>query len=301
MKIEFGTGSSFARLSKKKAYFLVNHAIDLGISRFDTGVNYGNWKSQPLLGLVLREHIKNNRENLIISSKAGTHSFVSKNFAPDYIEYMINKSISDMQCKYLDKFYLHDPNLKEIETVGLLRKLTNLVIKGKIKRFGVNTHNLKVMDKISKGIYQDISLLMIDYNLLQQNRSKIFENCKKNNIEITAGTSLCQGLLLQSPLESFCRSRNFFYLLRFILKKSTNKYLHKAKIYRKFAKNNFPKEFRNIPLSFVLNNPFIKTIPIGMLSKSSIEKNINIVNNTMPQEYTTNIGEWCLLNCQIYD
>lgn len=38
-----------------------------------------------------------------------------------------------------------------------------------------------------------------------------------------------------------------------------------------------------------------------MLSKSSIEKNINIVNNTMPQEYTTNIGEWCLLNCQIDD
>ena len=301
MKIEFGTGSAFARLSKKKASFLVNHAIDLGITRFDTGVNYGNWKSQPLLGLVLKDHIKNNRENLIISSKAGTHSFGSKNFTPDYIEYMINKSISDMQCKYLDKFFLHDPNLKEIETKGLLKKLTNLVQKGKIKRFGVNTHNLYIMEKISTGIYQDISLLMIDYNLLQQNRSKIFESCKRNNIEITAGTSLCQGLLLQSPLESFFQRRNFFYLLRFILKKSTNKYIYQAKIYRKFAKNNFPKEFKKIPLSFVLNNPFINTIPIGMLSMSSIEKNINIVRNTIPKEYTTKIGEWCLLNCQIHD
>lgn len=247
MKIEFGTGSSFARLSKKKAYFLVNHAIDLGINRFDTGVNYGNWKSQPLLGLVLKEHIKNNRENLIISSKAGTHSFGSKNFTPDYIEYMINKSISDMQCKYLDKFYLHDPNLKEIETKGLLKKLTNLVMKGKIKRFGVNTHNLNIIDKISRGIYQNISLLMIDYNLLQQNRGKIFESCRRNNIEITAGTSLCQGLLLQSPLESFFRSRNFFYLLRFILKKSTNKYLHKQRFIGNLQKIIFQKNSKIFP------------------------------------------------------
>ena len=53
MKLEFGTGSAFARLSENKAYFLVNYALDLGINKFDTGVNYGNWRTQPLLGLVI--------------------------------------------------------------------------------------------------------------------------------------------------------------------------------------------------------------------------------------------------------
>ena len=148
MKLEFGTGSAFARLSEKQAYFLVNYALDLGINRFDTGVNYGNWKTQPLLGLVLKDHIKRNREKLIITSKAGTH-YGSKNFAPDYIEHVIHRSISDMQCKYLDKFYLHGPSLEEIETKGLLKKLISLVREGKIKRFGVNTHNLLNMKKIS--------------------------------------------------------------------------------------------------------------------------------------------------------
>ena len=99
---------------------------ELGINKFDTGVNYGNWKTQPLLGLVLKEHIKKNREELVITSKAGTQNNGSKNFSPDYIEHMINKSISDMQCKYLDKFYLHGPTLKEIETKGLLKKLISL-------------------------------------------------------------------------------------------------------------------------------------------------------------------------------
>ena len=301
MKLEFGTGGAFARLSENKAYFLVNYALDLGINKFDTGVNYGNWRTQPLLGLVLKEHIKRNREKLIITSKAGTQQNGSKNFSPDYIEHMVNKSISDMQCKYLDKFYLHSPTLREIETKGLLKKLASLVREGKIKRFGVNTHELLVMKKISKGIYEDMSLLMIDYNLLQQDRGIIFDNCRKNNIDISGGNSLCQGSLLQSPIESFFRNLNFFYLLRFILKKSSKRYLHSAKIYRKFAKINFPKDYKNIPLSFALQNPSIKTVPIGMLSKSSIEKNVNIAKNITPKELTSKVGEWCLLNCQIFD
>ena len=301
MKIEFGTGSAFARLSEDKAHFLVSYAIELGINRFDTGVNYGNWKTQPLLGLALKEHIKRNREKLIITSKAGTQNNGSKNFSPDYIEHMINKSISDMQCKYLDKFYLHGPTLREIETKGLLKKLIFLVKYGKIKKFGVNTHHLLNMKKISTGKYEDMSLLLIDYNLLQQDREIIFDNCRNNNIEISAGNSLCQGSLLRSPLESFYRNRNFFYLLRFILKKSSKRFLHPAKEYRKFAKTNFPKEYKNIPLSFLLHNSSIKTIPIGMLSESSIEKNINIANHITPKEVTTKVGEWCLSNCQIFD
>ena len=301
MKLEFGTGSAFARLSEHKAYFLVNYALELGIKGFDTGVNYGNWKTQPLLGLVLKEHIKKNREELVITSKAGTQNNGSKNFSPDYIEHMINKSISDMQCKYLDKFYLHGPTLKEIETKGLLKKLISLVKEGKIKRFGVNTHQLLNMKKISTGNYEDMSLLLIDYNLLQQDREIIFDNCRKNNIEISGGNSICQGSLLRSPLESFFLNKNFFYLLRFIFKKSSKRFLYPAKNYRKFAKTNFPKEYKNIPLSFVLHNSSIKTIPIGMLSKSSIEKNINIEKNITPIELTREVGEWCLSNCQIFD
>ena len=185
MKLEFGTSSAFARLSEKKAYFLVNYALELGINKFDTGVNYGNWKTQPLLGLVLKEHIKKNREELVITSKAGTQNNGSKNFSPDYIEHMINKSISDMQCKYLDKFYLHGPTLREIETKGLLKKLISLVKEGKIKRFGVNTHQLLNMKKISTGNYEDMSLLLIDYNLLQQDREIIFDNCRIIKDEIS--------------------------------------------------------------------------------------------------------------------
>ena len=181
----------------------------------------------------------------------------------------------------------------------MLDKLNHLVSQGKVKKFGVNSHNLKFLKKISLGLYEGLDLLLIDFNLLQQNRSLIFENCKKNNIKISAGNSLCQGLLIQSPLSSFLRSKNFFNFCRAFLRKSSRKYIYPAKKARDYLKNRYPNDYQSIPLSSVLNNSNIKTIPIGMLSKSSIEKNINIARNPLAQEVTIEAEKWCLKHCQI--
>jgi len=212
---------------------------------------------------------------------------------------MIEKSISDLNCDYIDKFYLHGPTIKQIETHGLLNKLNQLVSQGKVRKFGVNSHNLKILQKISLGFYEGLDLLLIDYNLLQQNRSLIFENCKKNNIEISAGTSLCQGLLIQSPLSSFLRSKNFFNFCRTFLKKSSRKYIYPAKKTRDYLKSRYPNDYQSIPLSSILNNRNIKTIPIGMQSKSSIERNIYIARNPSAKELTIEAEKWCLKYCQI--
>ena len=69
MKIEFGTGARFARLNKKDAKELIDFAIESGIKSFDCGVNYGNWKSQPLLGNILKKYLRKNRSDFEISSK----------------------------------------------------------------------------------------------------------------------------------------------------------------------------------------------------------------------------------------
>ena len=306
MKIIFGTGSKFGFFKKKKAKRIVDHALKMGVRKFDTGVNYGQMKSQPLLGECLSKYLKNDRENFILSSKAGTHNSKNfqklyKSFNPDYIENMINKSIKDLNCFYLDTFYLHGPTLKEIETKGLLKKLKDLLKEGKIKNIGINTHDLHVMKKISSGDYEEINSIQIDFNLLQQDRSTIFNLCKINNINISAGTVLCQGLLLESPISSLINKRSLFYISRMILKKNTRRFLSSAKIARQYIKDNFPNEFHSIPLSFVLNNPSITSIPIGMLSEESIKKNVRISQKTTSSKITENVGNWCLKNCQIID
>ena len=117
---------------------LVSYAIKKGIRKFDTGNNYGNWKSEPLLGECLKDFLINNREDYIISSKAGTYSKNnqhSKNFDPQYIENSIINSIKNLNSKYLDNFYLHGPNLSQIKTKGLIQKLKNLKKRGVNKEY----------------------------------------------------------------------------------------------------------------------------------------------------------------------
>ena len=74
MKLEFGTGSRFALLKDKNAFQIIDFAIKNGIFRFDTAVNYGNWKTQPLLGRGLEKYLYEDREKFVISSKAGSHN-----------------------------------------------------------------------------------------------------------------------------------------------------------------------------------------------------------------------------------
>ena len=172
MKLEFGTGSRFGRLNFVNAKKIVDYAIKLGINRFDTGYTYGNFKSQPLLGKCLNNIILNSRESISLSTKGPAKS-------EDYIEYCINQSIEILGCKYIDNFHLWGPSLNDLENKNILKKLKFIKQKGLINKISVNTHELNLIKKISTGYFEEIEGIMVDYNLLQQDRKKYLIKIKK--------------------------------------------------------------------------------------------------------------------------
>ena len=147
----------------------------------------------------------------------------------------------------------------------------------------------------------EISGLMIDFNLLQQNRLPYLEISKKNNIRIFAGTSICQGFLLSSPFKLFCKTKSPFYLARALFKKETRNYLKDSRILRNYLKKNHKDFSQEIPLSYVATEKNIDFIPVGMLSKSSILRNIEIVKNPVKKTITDQVASWAYENCQIID
>ena len=172
MKLEFGTGSRFGRLNFQHAKKIVDYALRSGITRFDTGYTYGKFKSQPLLANCLAKEIQNSRENLSISTKAPALS-------EEYIDYSIKKSIETFNCKYIDTFHLWGPSLNDLENKGILKKLQSNKQKGFIKKISINTHKLDIIKKISTGYYDEFESIMVDYNLLQQDRKKYLSKIKK--------------------------------------------------------------------------------------------------------------------------
>ena len=292
MELEFGANSRFARFPYFKAKKLIEHALKLGVRRFDTGFTYGNSKSQPLLAKCLKDKIKKDREYISISTKCVPSS-------PEYIEDCILRSVDMFGCGYIDNFHLWGPNITTLENNSIMRKIKSLQDRGLIKLASANTHHMPTIKKISSGSYDEINGLLIDFNLLKQNRIKYIRRGKKNNLTIFAGTPLCQGLLLASTSKIFLRTWSPFYLGRAILNKDTRNYLHASRKLRKYLNSNYKDIKGKIPLSYVLNEPSIDYVPIGMMSISSIEKNIRVLKEPVEKKITEKVSEWSIQNCQI--
>ena len=102
--------------------------------------------------------------------------------------------------------------------------------------------------------------------------------------------------------EIILRTLSPFYLGRLILKKQTRRYIKPSSKLRKYCKNKFDKEIQmKVPLSFIINNKLIDSVPIGMMSINSINKNVEVYKNPLDSKVTDQIGEWALNNCQIKD
>ena len=292
MILEFGTGSRFGRLNFTYAKKIVDYALKLGINRFDTGYTYGNFKSQPLLGICLRKEIAGSRESLSLSTKAPAKS-------EEYLEYCINKSIESLDCKFIDNFHLWGPSNNQLENKNILKKLKYLKQKGLINKISVNTHELSIIKKISTGYFDEIECVMVDYNLLQQDRKKYLNRIKNNNLSVFAGTVLCQGLLIESIFKTYLRTFSPFYLGRTILQKDKRRFIYPAKKLRKYIKSNYKDSFKKIPLSFIRNEDCVDYISMGMLSFSSLDKNIEIIKNPIEKKITDKVSKWARKNCQI--
>lgn len=294
MDLIFGTGGRFGRFNYKKASSLVELAIDNNIKAFDTAFHYGNNKSQPLLAKCLKKHLKKNREEFIISTKCFPKS-------AEYINFCVEESLQAFKSGYLDYFHLWGAGNNHLENNEIVSCLQNLLKKGKIKNACITTQDLRTIKKVSTGFYEELSGMLLDYNLLKQDRLPYIKESRRNNIKIFAGTSLCQGFLIDSIFKMFLRSKSPFYLLRSIFKHETRQYLKNSKIMRTYIKNKYFKNLKEIPLSFVVNEKNIDYLSIGMLSKHTIYKNINIFKKPLSQKLTREVANWAQLNCQIKD
>ena len=142
---------------------------------------------------------------------------------------------------------------------------------------------------------------MVDYNLLQQDRKKFLCKIKRNNLTVFAGTVLCQGQLIESIYKTYFRTFSPFYLARALLLEKTKSYFIPARKLRKYMKAKYKDSHKKIPLSFIVNEEFVDYIPMGMLSCTSLEKNVEIISNPIDKKITSKVSKWARENCQIKD
>lgn len=266
-RIVFGTGGRFGRLSSSLAHSLVDYAWESGIRTFDTGFSYAKGASQILLHQCLSPYLSNS--GLVVTTKIVAD--------PCILEKAVLQSVHSLGRDYLDVVFLWGASLSQLQSPLLYDVMSALIDKKLVKCFGLNTHSPSVMagfwDTTCSGL---ISHLMIDYSLVQQDRAPIIDKSFECGIKLWAGTALAQGYLIESRLEQFIRTRSISYLLRSFLNGPTRALASNSFRVRRLARSLYPDTARDLPLVYVLSNEHIDYVPVGMMSRSSIAKNLDI-------------------------
>jgi aryl-alcohol dehydrogenase-like predicted oxidoreductase len=132
-----GMSAFYGSTDEAESIATIHHAIDLGVTFFDTAEMYGPYLNETLLGKAL----DGKRDQVQIATKFGIYASADGERAidgrPDTIRRSLEGSLSRLGTDHVDLYYQHrmDPSTPIEETVGALGEL---VAEGKILHVGLS-------------------------------------------------------------------------------------------------------------------------------------------------------------------
>lgn len=174
-------------------------AFDNGITHFDLANNYGPeaGSAERNFGRIMKEDLKNYRDELLISTKAGYGmwdgpygDFGSRK----YLIASLDQSLQRMGLDYVDIFYHHrpDPDTPLEETMGAL---DSIVRSGKALYVGLSNYNGEQMEAAA-AILKELKCPFI----INQNSYNIFNRNIENDGLKASSEKVEKGIITFSPL-----------------------------------------------------------------------------------------------------
>ncbi|USZ71040.1 aldo/keto reductase [Natronosalvus halobius] len=159
--------------SETDAIEMIDHALDRGITYFDTGDVYGHGRSEELVGEALADV----REDVTIATKVGYdfynnpqagHGELPKAMDPDYLREAVEQSLERLDTDYLDVLQLHNANVDEI-TPDVLELLDELEEEGLIRARGLALGpSIGWLAEGDLAIEEEFDSLQLVWNVLEQ-------------------------------------------------------------------------------------------------------------------------------------
>lgn len=183
---------------------MVRTAFDLGITHFDLANNYGPvpGSAEITFGRILKNDLKNYRDELFISSKAGYTMWPGPygDFGSrKYIIASCDQSLKRLGLDYVDIFYHHrfDPDTPMEESLGAV---ADLVRSGKALYAGISNYNAGQTARAAAFFRENkipFILNQLRYNIFDRRYEKdgLFDTLEKENIGGIVFSPLEQGLL----------------------------------------------------------------------------------------------------------
>jgi len=264
-------------------------AFDNGITHFDLANNYGPaaGSAETNFGKILEKYMKNYRDEMIISTKAGYYMWPGPygDFGSrKYLISSLDQSLKRMKLDYVDIFYHHrmDPDTPLYETMWAL---DSIVKSGKALYVGLSNYDGETMHKAAE-ILNDLHCPFV----INQNRYSIFDRTVEKNGILDTAIADKKGMIIFSPLAQGLLTDRYLNGVpadsrvktdgRFLNEKSlTSQIMQKIQKLNEIAQNR-GQTLAQMALSWVYSKDGITSVLIGASKPEQITENIKMLENT---------------------
>lgn len=158
MGLTFGYGPA---TNESDAIALIQRAVELGVTFFDTAEAYTQGANEELVGKALKPY----KNKVVIATKFGFQNGNSQaglNSRPERIRAVAERSLKLLQVDAIDLFYQHrvDPNVPMEDVAGTVK---DLIAEGKVKHFGLSEAGVQSIRKAHA--VQPVTALQSEYSL----------------------------------------------------------------------------------------------------------------------------------------
>jgi aryl-alcohol dehydrogenase-like predicted oxidoreductase len=150
-RLGIGCNAFGARIDEERTAAVVDRALDLGVSFFDTADVYGSGQSEELLGKALAGR----RDRAVIATKfgmdfAGSEPSWGRPGSATYVRAAVESSLGRLRTDHIDLYQLHqpDPETPVEETIAALEEL---VSEGVIRAYGCSNFNAPEVREASEA------------------------------------------------------------------------------------------------------------------------------------------------------
>jgi aryl-alcohol dehydrogenase-like predicted oxidoreductase len=193
-----GMSHAYGGQEEAKSIETLRHAVDIGVTFFDTAEVYGPFENEKLLGKAF----KGLRDKIVIATKfgfkiapegQGTERMIGLDSRPEHVKEVCDASLKRLGTDVIDLFYQHrvDPAVPIEDTVGAM---ADLVKAGKVRALGLSEASAASIRRAHK--VHPIAAVQSEYSLWTRDHEKdIIPTCKELGIGFVPYSPLGRGFL----------------------------------------------------------------------------------------------------------
>ncbi|GEP84772.1 aldo/keto reductase [Staphylococcus piscifermentans] len=194
---ELGLGCMSLGTEKKHAQAIIERAIELGITYFDTADMYDKGINEKLVGEILKPY--QNTDDIVIGTKVGNHLKADGTTFWDpskkHIKESVKHSLKNLGVDELDLYQLHGGTIDDPldETISAFDELKK---EGLIRAYGISSIRPNVINYYLE--HSDIDTWMAQFNLIDNRPEDLFQAAHKKGVKLLARGPVFKGLLTSS-------------------------------------------------------------------------------------------------------